>query len=102
VKKKAEIAGEPDIKNPLVYVSQETGEYFLNQCLDYIELKNHVVQRTNLEFVLSLCDKKGKFIAKDDKKDWKKVLPSSTNADLHHIKVCRKHLENSKDLTTTK
>jgi hypothetical protein len=96
--RKSEKPNEPDIRFPVVYLDQGTGDYFLNQCLDYIELKNHVVQRTNLEFVISLCDNKGKFIAKDAKKDWKKVLPSLTNADLEHIKRCRHHLISSKEL----
>lgn len=88
-------------KEPIVYLSEDTGDYFLNQCLDYIELKHHVVQRLNLEFAISLCDNNGKFIAKDTKKNWKKVLPSLTNADLEYIKLCRLHLVHSKTLDTS-
>lgn len=68
------------------------GEYFLVQCLDFIELRNHVVRRINLELLLSLCDKEGNFIARDKKQDWKKVLPSLTTSDMEYIADCKKFI----------
>jgi hypothetical protein len=96
--KPSQKVGGADIRYPITYLSQDTGDYFLSQCIDYIYLKNILVQRTNIEFVLSLCDKEGNFIAKEGKKDWKKVLPTLTNSDLEYIKICKMHLLNSKEL----
>lgn len=81
---------EQTSKTAAIYLSQSMGEYFLNQCLDFIELRNHVVRRLNLELLLSLCDKEGNFIARDKKQDWKKVLPSLTNSDMEYIQLCKK------------
>lgn len=76
------------------------GEYFLTQCLDYIELRNHVVRRLNLELLLKLCDKEGNFIAKDKQMHWKKVLPTMTNADMEWIALCKSYITTSNQQRT--
>lgn len=75
-------------------LKEKSCNYFLSECIDYIENKKHAINRLNLEFVLSLCDSNGVFIARDEKKSWKKVMPSKILEDQKRIEHCRSHLSN--------
>jgi hypothetical protein len=56
---------------------------FVNECLEYIELKAKLVERMNIQYVLSLCDEDGKYLATKDLSDWKRALPNILNHPLY-------------------
>lgn len=78
----------------VVCLKEKSCDFFLRDCMDYIDNKRLVVERLNIEFVLSLCDSDGVFIAREDKKNWKKVMPSKTLHDQEKIRKCRRFQQN--------
>ena len=76
----------------------QTTQGFIENCLDYIENKQYILEKLNVEFTLGLCDKDGQYLAQgSDKSSYKKILPSTVIYDDDDIANCRLYL--SRDLT---
>lgn len=71
-----------------IALSDKDCSLFVKNCIDYINIKEIIVKKFNLELTLSMCDYNGKFIAWGKKEEWHKILPSQTMVDKKDREKC--------------
>lgn len=83
-----------------VNLNFQTCQDFLTACQPYIEQKQYVIDRLNVQFTLGLCDKEGTYLASSAKANYKRVLPSMTIYEDEEISTCNKFFNKGLLLTT--
>lgn len=71
-----------------ILLNFQTCQDFLGACQPYIEQKQYVNDRLNVEFTLGLCDKDGTYLASSNKASYKRVLPTMVVYEDEEISNC--------------